>query len=154
MGTTTRGTTREVTTGGHAWLLALISQDLDQRIGAALTPSGLSVEQWRALEHLAGAGPCTMSALGTTSTVAGASLTRLVDHLVEQSLVYRAADTADRRRVLVHLSSRGRRRVRALRPKVRAAEAEAMAALTEEEQADLSRLLRQLAPESAPSLAP
>ncbi|WP_169796968.1 MarR family winged helix-turn-helix transcriptional regulator [Janibacter corallicola] len=150
MGTTVRETTREVTTGDHAWLLALISQDLDQRIGAALAPAGLSVEQWRALEHLAGAGPCTMSALGSTSTVAGASLTRLVDHLVEHSLVYRAADTADRRRVLVHLSSRGRRRVRALRPKVRTAEAEAMAALSDQERDDLARLLQQLAPSIDP----
>ncbi len=139
-------------TGADAWLLSLICESTDARIGAVLAADEVSVEQWRALEYLAHGGPCTMSALGTVTTVSGASLTRLVDQLVERGLVYRDADANDRRRVLVHLSSRGRRKVRRLRPKVHEAEAEAMSGLTGDEREQLARLLRRMAPDLAARL--
>lgn len=134
-------------TGVDAWLLTLIAKSTDGWIRDALAPEELSVDQWRVLDYLAFGGPCPMSGLASATTINGATLTRLVDHLVSRALVYRDADSTDRRRVLVHLSERGRRKVRELRPKVLKAEADATAKLSSDERRQLNSLLRRMAPQ-------
>ncbi len=71
-------------------------------------PEGLTVDQWLTLEALADAGPLTMSDLASRTMVTGPTLTRVIDRLVATALAYREVDAYDRRRVLVHLSTRGR----------------------------------------------
>lgn len=143
---TSRDARSGTVTGADAWLLTLITESTNEQIREALAPDELSVEQWRTLDYLAFSGPSTMSVLAVVTTVNGASLTRLVDHLVERALVYRDSDSQDRRRVLVHLSGRGRRKVRQLRPRVLEAEAAVTAGLTNEERRELTSLLRRMAP--------
>lgn len=139
-------------TGVEAWLLTLITGNANQQISGALAAHDLSVGQWRALDYLTFDGPCTMSRLAAATGINGATLTRLIDQLVENALVYRAADDEDRRRVLVHLSGRGRRKVRQLRPKVLGAEAGLTERLTSDEVAELNRLLRRMAPEHSATI--
>lgn len=156
MASTTAGTPhgrrRDSVTGVDAWLLTLISDSTNHRIGQALAAEDLSVGQWRVLDYLGFAGPCTMSRLSTATSINGATLTRLVDHLVNRALVYRQSDDQDRRRVLVHLSQRGRRKARQLQPRVLEAEAAATAELTSAEREDLARLLRRMAPEHSTTI--
>ena len=104
------------------------------------------MDQWSVLDYLDDVGPCTMTALAGATGTNGATLTRIVDRLVSRALVYRNADSGDRRRVLVHVSERGRETARELRPGIRAAEAQATAQLSAAERAELARLLQRVSP--------
>ena len=82
-----------------------------------------------------------MSVLADAVGSSSATLTRIVDRLVGRGLVYRTADDADRRRVLVQLSQRGADKVASLRPEVKRAEACLLADLTALERDQLTALL-------------
>jgi len=131
----------------HAWVLARASGELDRRIGSSLGEEKLSIEQWRVLELLAVGGPCPMSALASATGINGATLTRIVDRLVSRALVYRSADSADRRHVLIHISARGRSLTDRVRPAVARAEDEALQDLSAAEREELIQLLGRLAPQ-------
>jgi DNA-binding MarR family transcriptional regulator len=88
-------------------LLSRADHYVTERLSAALGVEGLTVEQWRAIDLLAGGGQ-TMSAIADRVGLAPATLTRLIDRLVETNVIYRRIDAVDRRRVLVFLSARGR----------------------------------------------
>src|SRR5690625_28131 len=109
-------------TARHGWLLAMAAGELDRRIGSSLGEEKLSIEQWRVLELLAVGGPYPMSVLAGATGINGATLTRIVDRLVSRALVYRSADSADRRHVLIHVSTRGHSLADRVRPLVARAE--------------------------------
>lgn len=69
----------------------------------------VSVEQWRALVLLGDGAGHPMSEIAQFAMLPAASVTRLIDRMVNDSLVHRMADPADRRRVLVHIAPRGER---------------------------------------------
>jgi len=129
-----------------ARLLTLVAGRVNRAIGTVLAEEGLSVDQWSVLDYLHDAGPCTMTVLGAATGTSGATLTRVVDRLVSRALIYRNADSGDRRRVLVHLSERGRRTTGTLRPQIRAAEELTVADLNAAERDELARLLQRIAP--------
>lgn len=89
-------------------LLSRAEWQIARKIERALEPSGLSIEQWRVLSHLSDGAGHPMSEIARQTLMPPPTLTKLVDRLVDRSLVYRRADPADRRRVLVCLSDRGR----------------------------------------------
>ncbi len=91
-----------------------------------VTGEGLNVDRWRVLALLCSDGGSSMSHLGERTRITPPSLTRAVDRLVDDALAYREVDFADRRRVLVHVSARGRRVHGRLMPAIRAAEAAAV----------------------------
>lgn len=78
------------------------------QVEGVLTPEGLSLDQWLVLEALAEEHGLAMVDLATRTSATGPTLTRVVDKLVSTALVYREVDPADRRRVRVYLSPRGR----------------------------------------------
>lgn len=110
-----------------------------------LRGSGLTLERWRILDLLAGREGMTMSDIASAVVVTGPTLTRIVDDLATKALVHREVDVHDRRRVLVHLTPRGQRLRRSLRPDVVEAEAAALSALTDDQRSTLSALLTRLA---------
>ncbi|HEX5204389.1 MAG TPA: MarR family transcriptional regulator [Actinoplanes sp.] len=69
---------------------------------------GIGLDAWRVLTLLAD-GPQSMSALSAEAFLPLPSLTRLIDQLVDDNLVYRRVDEADRRRIRAYLTTRGRR---------------------------------------------
>lgn len=95
---------------------------LERVIGASLSGTGLAVPHWLILGalHRAHDG-LTMTGLADVVGLPGATLTRSVDKLVDQALLHRTVDSLDRRRVLVHLTDRGRSNYRAITPRVNAA---------------------------------
>jgi DNA-binding MarR family transcriptional regulator len=125
--------------------LSRADQYVAQRFSAVLHTEGLTLEQWRVLDVLADGHGHTMSAIAEQAMLAPATLTRLIDRLVEASVLYRQIDPIDRRRILVFLATRGS----ALRDRVAGVvdgEEEALAAALGEERAQLlGDLLRQLA---------
>lgn len=120
-------------------LLARADDELTRRVAEALRSTGVSVDQWRVMAHLYEHGGCTMSELSFASGLTGATLTRMVDRLTTSAHAHRNPDPTDRRRVLVHLSKRGRAQVRQLMPRVQAAEESI--ALGDSDAAELNRLL-------------
>jgi DNA-binding MarR family transcriptional regulator len=79
-----------------------------RRLQHALDESGCSVEAWRVLALLADGQGHNMTAIADCAFLPPPSLTKLMDHLVDQNWVYRRTDPADRRRILAQLTPRGR----------------------------------------------
>ncbi|GCB49220.1 MarR family winged helix-turn-helix transcriptional regulator [Streptomyces sp. NL15-2K] len=87
---------------------------VEYRIQQVLQPAGVTIEQWRVLCCLSDGAGHAMSEIASYALVPRPTLTKQVDKLADRALVYRHADHADRRRVLVFLSARGRQLFREL----------------------------------------
>jgi DNA-binding MarR family transcriptional regulator len=95
--------------GELATLLIGRASRLERAIGAALSGTPLGAPHWLVLTALHGrADGATMSEVAQVVSLPPATLTRSVDRLVDHALVHRTLDGADRRRVLVGLTDRGR----------------------------------------------
>jgi DNA-binding MarR family transcriptional regulator len=79
-----------------------------RRLSQVLAHHDCTTERWRALTLLSRGAGHSMTELAEFTQLPPASLTRLVDGLVDDNLVYRKADLRDRRRVIVHITPRGR----------------------------------------------
>lgn len=101
------------------YLLTRAERLLARRLSAILDAEGCSLDAWRVLALLAD-GSRFMTELSERAFLPPGSLTRLIDHLVEENLVYRRGDDLDRRRIKVHLTARGRRLHQRLDDEIRA----------------------------------
>jgi DNA-binding MarR family transcriptional regulator len=79
-----------------------------RRLQTVLEEEGCSVETWRVLSLLSDGSGHHMTVVAEAAFLPAPSLTKLVDHLVDQNLVHRRVDPLDRRRILAHLTPRGR----------------------------------------------
>ncbi|WP_327731589.1 MarR family transcriptional regulator [Streptomyces sp. NBC_00487] len=116
-----------------------------RRVQSVLDEFDCSVEAWRVLDLLSDGEGHNMTALAEHAFLPAPSLTKLIDQLVDQNLVFRRVDPADRRRVLAHLTPRGMGRWQLLAREVRADWAELEAPLTDEDGRRLGLLLDRLA---------
>lgn len=91
-----------------AALLGRAERELTLRVAAALKEEGCAVERWHALSLLADGSGHAMTQLAGHGLLSPPSLTRLIDSMVADNLVYRKVDERDRRRVLVFATQRGR----------------------------------------------
>ncbi|MBK5996322.1 MarR family winged helix-turn-helix transcriptional regulator [Streptomyces microflavus] len=115
-----------------------------RRIQSVLDAFGCSVDAWRVLDLLSGDEGRTMTSLAEDAALPAPTLTKIVDQLVDQNLVFRRVDPADRRRVLAQLTPRGLRRRRELSRAVRAEWGPSVPGLTEDEEDQLLPLLGRL----------
>lgn len=90
-----------------ALLLGEAERRVKRRLAVVLSDHDCTVERWRTLALLDGGGSHRMSELAEVAQLPPASLTRLIDGMVADNLVYRKADPEDRRGVLVHVTARG-----------------------------------------------
>ncbi|MDW4904026.1 MarR family transcriptional regulator [Streptomyces sp. ADMS] len=81
---------------------------------------GCSLDAWRVLAQLSDGAGHHMTAIAEAAFLPPPTLTRPVDHLVDQNLVHRRVDPHDRRRILAHLTPRGQEYWRRLDREVRA----------------------------------
>lgn len=70
---------------------------------------GLTIATWKALSVIGAYGPMSGTELGKYTSLEPDKVTRTVDKLVARDLVLRRQDPADRRRVILTLSSKGKR---------------------------------------------
>lgn len=77
------------------------------RLADALADSGLTVDRWRVLAHVAESPDASMSDVADALVLPPASTTRAVDALVEIGTVYREVHPVDRRRVVLRVSAQG-----------------------------------------------
>ena len=89
-------------------LLSHAERRVIRRLGGVLEDEGCTVEQWRTLVLLADGATHSMSEIGEFALLPPPTLTRLIDRMVAENLAYRKVDSLDRRRLLVHISRRGR----------------------------------------------
>ncbi|GGX59524.1 MarR family winged helix-turn-helix transcriptional regulator [Streptomyces fructofermentans] len=111
-----------------------------RRLQAATEEHGCSLDAWRVLGLLSDGRGHPMTAVAEAAFLPPATLTKLVDQLVDQNLVHRRVDPLDRRRILAHLTPRGETYWRRVDREVRAGWPE----LSEGDDALLRGLLRRL----------
>ncbi|NMN97402.1 MarR family winged helix-turn-helix transcriptional regulator [Antrihabitans stalactiti] len=91
--------------------LSLLLRQVERKVAALLVPAleqaDLSLDQWRVMAAMIDSGGVPMAELAEASIVAGSTLTRHVDRLVDRGLVIRRIDPTDRRKVIALLSPRG-----------------------------------------------
>lgn len=75
--------------------------------GALESEAGLTVDQWRILRRVSEQRAVPMKELGAAVCLANATLSRLVDGLVDRGLLFRTLPDDDRRRILVARSLEG-----------------------------------------------
>jgi DNA-binding MarR family transcriptional regulator len=121
-------------------LLSEASRKATADLERVLRPKGIPVEYWRVLEVLADENGRPMSVLAEAVSMRLPTLSKLVDRMVADALVQRAADPQDLRRVLVYISDPGLQLVTGLRDKVRR-QRSALEATLGERGAALKRLL-------------
>ncbi|MGW1025435.1 MarR family winged helix-turn-helix transcriptional regulator [Streptomyces sp. NPDC002577] len=92
-----------------------------RRVQSVLDEFDCSIEAWRVLDLLSDGRGHSMSAIAECVFLPMSSLTKTVDQLVDQNLVYRRIDPADRRRVLAQLTPRGLQRRQQMDRRIRGA---------------------------------
>ncbi|MFK0246577.1 MarR family transcriptional regulator [Amycolatopsis azurea] len=117
--------TRGVATAGMSITgsLTRAARAVAAQVEQVLAKEGLTLDQWLVLDALSGKGGLAMADLADRTLATAPTLTRVVDKLVTTAQAYREVDAADRRRVLVHLSARGRATYRRVAAKVSEVEA-------------------------------
>ena len=91
-----------------AYLLSEAERQLNRQLAAGLAAEGVSVEHWRILRALSDGHGHSMTDLAEAVLMPHPTLTKAVDRLVDNAVMYRRQDTTDRRRVAVYLSDLGR----------------------------------------------
>jgi DNA-binding MarR family transcriptional regulator len=97
-----------VEVGELAHLLSHAERRLVRRLNSVLAEAGCTLEQWRVLSAVGDGAGHPMTEIADYALMPAPSLTKLVDAMVADNLVYRRPDPGDRRRVLLQLAARGR----------------------------------------------
>jgi DNA-binding MarR family transcriptional regulator len=105
---------------------------------------GLSVNGWKLLSVIEYFGPLSATEAGAHTSLEPAKVTRGIDMLAEQGLVLRREDAADRRRIILSLSAKGRRIHDRIEQVSRALERELLSVLTSAEREMLYLVLDKL----------
>jgi DNA-binding MarR family transcriptional regulator len=91
-----------------AYLLAQANREINRQLEARLSEEGVPVEQWRILKILSDGNGHSMGELADAVLLNHPTLTKMIDRMVSDALVYRVQDPTDRRKVLMYPSDRGK----------------------------------------------
>ncbi|GAB2736997.1 hypothetical protein GCM10027273_14730 [Nocardioides pakistanensis] len=92
-------------------LLTLAQRRVTREMSEILDAESCTLTEWRVMRILGDGDGHLMGELAEALLIPHASLTRTVDSLARNSLVYRRQSGTDRRKVAVHLSREGRGRL-------------------------------------------
>jgi DNA-binding MarR family transcriptional regulator len=127
-----------------AYLIASINRQIEEDLQDRLRPEGISIEWFRVLSALRRCDGQAMRALAAEVLVDATTLTKLIDRMVTEALVYRAPDPHDRRKVLIFLARKGRALADRLTPLVGEQQRQIFANLKGDKAEELKRLLLSL----------
>jgi DNA-binding MarR family transcriptional regulator len=127
-----------------AHLIARINRQIEEELEGRLRPEGISIEWFRVLRALRHRDGQAMGALAAGVLVDATTLTKMIDRMVSEALVYRAPDPDDRRRVLIFLARKGRVLADRLAPLVGEQQRQIFAHLKGNRAEELKRLLLSL----------
>ncbi|HLF20642.1 MAG TPA: MarR family transcriptional regulator [Bacteroidota bacterium] len=105
---------------------------------------GLTQPQFGALETLGHLGPMTIGELCKKQLVSGGNMTVVIDNLTEQGLATRVTSKEDRRAYIVKLTPKGKKLFQKIFANHAEVVAKAASVLSDEEQAELGKLLKKL----------
>ncbi len=127
-----------------AYLIASLNRQLEDELSDVLKPQGLAIEHFRILTALSIADRRPMRDLASVVLVDAASLTKVIDRMVVEALVFRAPDPEDRRKVLICLASKGKALYERLKILHDAQQQKLVSRLTEKKADQLGVILRGL----------
>jgi DNA-binding MarR family transcriptional regulator len=136
--------TKSDTSLALAQVLSQAERSVVRRLTDLAEAHGSTIEQWRVLSLLADGQGHPMKEIAGFVLVPSPTLTRIIDRMIADNLVYRRVDPADRRRVLIFCSGRGRRLHAKLRRDVERYESELAEADSSLDLRRLTSLLAQL----------
>ncbi len=105
---------------------------------------GLTTPQFGVVEVLGHLGPLTLGELSKKRLVSGGNITCVIDNLEKEGVVERVPSTEDRRAIVAQLTSKGKQLFNDIFQKHAEFVADLASVLSEEEQSELSRLLKKL----------
>lgn len=127
-----------------AYLIASLNRQLEADLNERLRPLGAPIDQFRILEVLNAQEPRAMGAIAAAALVETPTLTKIIDKMTSEGLVYRMPDPADRRRVLIMTAPAGKALFKSLRSAASAQEKRILDVLRSEKAAELRNMLREL----------
>ena len=133
-----------------AYLLAQATRQVHQQLDEGFRHEGVPVEQWRILKLLAEQNGRPMSELTQAALLNHPTLTKMIDRMVSDALVYRRPDPKDGRKVLIFISERGRAMNDRLNKLANLQQAEIVEGYGDRETEELKRLLSQLIQRTTP----
>lgn len=126
---------------GLPYLLARAHRSTNLGLDRILKRENLSVEQWRVLQALKDGQGCTMSELSERALLTMSALSKNADRMVSRALIMRQRDAIDHRRVLVRLTDFGRDLLTRCDTAVSGFEQDMTSHLSDQDRAELARLL-------------
>jgi MarR family transcriptional regulator, organic hydroperoxide resistance regulator len=127
-----------------SYLLAQANREINRQLDALLRAEGVPVEQWRILKVLSDGSGRSMGELAEAALLNHPTLTKTIDRMVADSLVYRISDPDDRRKVLIFCSDRGKTLARRLAPLALSQESKIVESYGGKATTQLKRLLETL----------
>jgi MarR family 2-MHQ and catechol resistance regulon transcriptional repressor len=124
--------------------LARASSTFGRLTGKDIERYGLTQPQFGVFELLGHLGPLTIGDVGKKMLVTGGCVTVIIDNLEKENLVERSRSTEDRRVIKVQLTENGERLFKEIFGRHAERVTELASVLTEEEQIQLSNLLKKL----------
>jgi MarR family transcriptional regulator, organic hydroperoxide resistance regulator len=127
-----------------AYIVASVNRQLEEELHERLRPEGVPVEHLRVLEVLDRGGAVPMGELAAQALVEPPTLTKIIDRMVSESLVFRSPDPHDRRRVLILPAPAGKVLCKRLKRVSREQEERLVRQLPQDKADQLRSLLREL----------
>ena len=125
------------------YIIASVNRELEEELEERLRPAGVPIEQLRVLEVLHNADGRSMGE-AAAALVDAPTLTKIIDRMVSDNLVFRGPDPGDRRRVLIFLAAGGKALYKRLRSVTVAQEKRLSRNLDPHKMEELRGLLREL----------
>ncbi len=91
----------------NEYLAHLVAQ-ASRQLSRQLTEEGVPLDQWRILKILFDTNGLSMRETADLLAMNTPTLTKIVDRMVEEALVYRIPDPNDRRKVRIAVSEKGK----------------------------------------------
>jgi len=126
------------------YLLSRVGKTARGRVTERLAARGLRLWHMAVLAALADFGPQPQRDIAARLRIDPSDMVKILDELAAASLVERARDPADRRRVTVTITPAGRAALRELTAETMGVQEEMLAPLDEEERATLHALLHRV----------
>lgn len=124
-----------------AYLLARASFVVSGEFHAKLKDWQLSVPEWRVLACLMDVEGLSVGELAAMALMKQPGLTKVLDRMARDGLLTRRGTTADRRRVTIHLTPKGRARAMPVQRAAKAHETELLKQFTAEQRANIKSAL-------------
>lgn len=127
-----------------SWLLSQANVRAHRLISDAFADHAATGHQVRVLAALQEQGPSSQISIGRAAHLDRSDVARVLDSLAADQFIRRRPDPSDGRRKIVSITTKGSRRLRALRHVLDAVQQELLAPLTNQERTDLRIILAKL----------